>query len=336
MSKSKVINTNKNKSKVKENVDNVEKTEDIETNKKKSKVSKSNVKKNLDNIEKTEDIETNKKKSKVSKSNVKKNLDNIEKTEDIETTNVNETYDKPKKNKTAYMLYILENRKKYKEENPDLNQKDISKYCLNKWREIINSKSQQDINYIKILTNKANKDKIRYNKEMELYLTNNNILKPIKKVKDPNYPKKPKNAYQIYLHAQYYNIKFKNPRLNTKEINLIIKNNWDKLDVQSKNNYIREEQYYLKKYEIEIDNYNNKEEIYKQLTKPKKVKKDKTFFSIEKRKELKTLNINDVNNKWNSLQEHDKKKYKALHEIDKIRYNYELNKYNNFLKLVNK
>lgn len=75
-----------------------------------------------------------------------------------------EKRNKPKKNINAFMFFCIERRPKIREENPDMNARDIMKILGDEWKEIKNTK--MIIKY----TNQANKDKERYKKEMDSYV----------------------------------------------------------------------------------------------------------------------------------------------------------------------
>lgn len=96
-------------------------------------------------IKKEYNCESNNKTNKIKKSN-KNNIDN--------------NISKIKKPKNPYMIFCDENRKKIKEDNPDIKFGEISKMLSEKWK----NTNEEDK---KIFIEKSDKDKERYNLEVK-------------------------------------------------------------------------------------------------------------------------------------------------------------------------
>jgi hypothetical protein len=71
----------------------------------------------------------------------------------------NKDDNKIKRPKSSWMYYSMENRKKMKEENPDKKMTEITTMLKNIWKEIDEKEKQ-------IYEDKSEKDKIRYNNEI--------------------------------------------------------------------------------------------------------------------------------------------------------------------------
>jgi upstream-binding transcription factor len=142
--------------------------------------------------------------------------------------------DAPKKPKSAYLIFCQENREKIKEENPDIQPKEILSKLGSLWQTIKNEPGSKK--YIK----KAVEDKTRYdseiseyspseeyNKVMEEYKDNpenfekktkTKKTKKEKKVVDPNKPKKPQTIFFKYSKEMRDKVKEEHPEMKTDEI----------------------------------------------------------------------------------------------------------------------
>jgi hypothetical protein len=88
----------------------------------------------------------------------------------------------PKNPQNAYMFYCNSNRSKFKEENPDMDAKTITRTIASKW----NTMGTEDrAPYVKM----AEKDKERYKQEMEKYKSGDEDTPPRKISKQPKEPK---------------------------------------------------------------------------------------------------------------------------------------------------
>lgn len=131
---------------------------------------------------------------------------------------------KPKAKCNAFIFYSNENRAKVKEENKDLNNKQVVSKMSEIW------KTLTDDNPDKIKCNElANKDRERYEQEMKVY--------------DPNYDSKkktsnkPKNAYNIYQTEKRDELAAKFPQKSKKDIQVEIRKLWKEITPEQKKVY---------------------------------------------------------------------------------------------------
>ena len=87
----------------------------------------------------------------------------------------------PKKNKSSYMFFCEQERKKIKEDRPELGNKDIVVELGVRWKQLKEDESRKD--ELDEYTKLAEKDKERYVSEKQVKTENNDGEKPVKKNK---------------------------------------------------------------------------------------------------------------------------------------------------------
>ena len=117
---------------------------------------------------------------------------------------------KPKKPITAFILYSNDNRQRVKDQNPGIAFGEIQKVMGQDWKAAkpATIKKYEDL---------ANKDKVRYEKQMKDYVPDAKYAKS-KRKKDPNAPKHPIVAYMAFATARQKVIKAQNPGMSQQDV----------------------------------------------------------------------------------------------------------------------
>jgi hypothetical protein len=191
----------------------------------------------------------------------------------------------------------------------------------------------QNVNNLDYIVKELQSDKTR--KELSDLLSNK--AEKIKKIKDENAPKRPKNAYMFYCEKMRESAKQENPNMNMIEITKLIAVNWKKLSDQEKIQFQEKASLDKDRYEQENKSYikPNEEQLVsdkkKKISGPKKPMSAYIHFCMEKRNEIKEQNPNmstieitrelgrlwkgdyldeEARKKWTSMADQDKKRYK--------------------------
>jgi len=142
---------------------------------------------------------------------------------------------------TAYMLFCRDHRVSVTKENPNITFGDIGKELGRQWKE-----SEPTIK--EKYENLAQQDKLRYEKEMEIYQHNKGTNyssdeethespksnKKKKKKKDPNAPKPAKSAYVIFCQEARPLLREQFPDLNFGEVLKHIGEKWKSISNEDK------------------------------------------------------------------------------------------------------
>ena len=119
--------------------------------------------------------------------------------------------DAPKRGKSSYIFFCVENREKIKNSYPDMSAKDIIKELGRLWRDTSKDKKEK---YIKM----SNNDKERYSGEISEYVPSENFLSQDKKKKVKSGPKRGLTSYIFFCKEHRVLLKDSQPNLSTKEI----------------------------------------------------------------------------------------------------------------------
>ena len=129
----------------------------------------------------------------------------------------------PKKNKSAYLFFCAEERPKIKEENPELNSKEVTRELGVRWNAFKNEESDSD--RMEALKELAQEDKLRYEEEINNYVpsesgseSDEEKPKKKKKKKNKNAPKRNKSVYLFFCAEERLVIKEENPDMSAKEV----------------------------------------------------------------------------------------------------------------------
>lgn len=176
----------------------------------------------------------------------------------------------PKKNQTAYFLFMGDRREKLKKENPDLSHKEIVTKLGEEWRAL----SETDKKKYSTL---AEKDKKRYQNEMDEYIKENGEPekktrkgkkeKKEKKASEEGKPKKPLTAFFLFQNSRRDSIKKENPDMAHKDIIKKMSEEWNAFTDKQKKKYNDQNKKLKEKYEKELQEWKDNQVSDKEDTK---------------------------------------------------------------------
>lgn len=139
---------------------------------------------------------------------------------------------KPKRARSAYILFCKEERKRFLENNKDITQKDVMAGLAKLWKEASDDVRDE-------FAVMAEEDKVRYEKQLEEW----QVFQP---------PKKPRVAYNYFVAITRPQIKEKNPEASFKDISKLIGESWKALTEKGKVRFVKMETADKKRYEKEV------------------------------------------------------------------------------------
>jgi hypothetical protein len=169
----------------------------------------------------------------------------------------------PKRAKSSFMFFSNENRNTVKEDLPDLTFGQIGKELGRRWREDV---SESDKNgYIKM----SGDDKDRYKKDMESYVPSEEFLaksiahekKEKRKKKDPNAPKRPKNAFILFSGEMRPNIKEIHPEWTIGEVGKELGSHWRAMSDKDKKQFQDQSKKDKVRYDKEMVSYSLNDDV---------------------------------------------------------------------------
>jgi HMG (high mobility group) box len=254
----------------------------------------------------------------------------------------------PKGAKNAYILFCAENREQVKEDNSEMNAKEIISELARLWKE-----ADEDVKAE--YNEKAAADKKRYQQEMSDYVPSEDEEPPkdsVKSKKDPNAPKGAKNAYILFCADHRAQVKEENPEMNAKEIICELARLWKEADHYVKTEYNEKAAADKQRYQEEMSDYSSDEETKEKKEKskgspkkdpnaPKGAKNAYMLFCAENREQVKEDNsemnakeiISELARLWKEADEDVKAEYQEKAAADKQRYQEEMNEYNGETKV---
>jgi hypothetical protein len=136
--------------------------------------------------------------------------------------------DKPKRARSAYNYYCSTNRARVKEENTDVDAREITRILSNEWKELKDDEDRSD--ELQRYLDMASDDKVRYEKEMETH-TPSEEVKP-KIVKKTS--KSASDGFKKFCKTNRKELKDDNPDLKPPQITKLLKEAWGELDESEK------------------------------------------------------------------------------------------------------
>ena len=224
----------------------------------------------------------------------------------------------PKRGKTSYIFFCIEQRPEIKKANPELDAKSITKELGRMWREELDEKSKAK--YIQL----AKDDNIRYKEEMKTYTPPPVEYMPEKKKKKtPTGPKRPMSSYLAFCKSKRSELKESGEKITTKELTEIW-NNMEEVDkkgyqniaAKDKKRYVKEKEEW-KKNESDEDVEDVPETKARKKKDVSKRKSGYILFCQENRDDVKndnpTLSATEVtkilNQTWKSMEKEEKTEY---------------------------
>lgn len=135
--------------------------------------------------------------------------------------------DAPKRGKSSYIYFCLENRDKIKKKNPEMDAKDLTKELGRMWREDVSD--EEKAKYVKM----SEKDKSRYEKEKETYVPSENVSKKKKNTG----PKRALSPYIFFCKDYRKQLKEENPDMTAQQITSELGKRWSSLSDKEKSKY---------------------------------------------------------------------------------------------------
>lgn len=245
---------------------------------------------------------------------------------------------RPTRNKTAYMMFVKEQRKKTQDANPEMNFVDVTRDIATRWGNLTPAQ-------LKTYEDQAAKDKIRYEKEVTEFRANHPdeplTVKKQKRAAKLKGPTKARSAYVFYTIERRAAVHAANPDMEFGEVTKTIANEWNNMNESQKAKYEKQSEEDRVRYESESDAFNREHpEVKRRKLKakkdaPKKARSAYLFYTMEKRNEFKNANPNKtfgdltklVADDWKKLNASQKKKFEKLAEEDRKRYDNEMANY---------
>ena len=197
----------------------------------------------------------------------------------------------PKRSKSSYIFFCIDNREKIKKANPNMSAKELIRELGRVWREEVSPKKKAK--YEKL----AQKDKDRYNEEMSTYTPPPSSEKPKKRNKKQG-PKRARSAYIFFCGDQRDRIKNKYPNMSTTELTSKLGSLWRSLSEKDRKPYndmaLKDKVRYQEEKNNNTESSNQEETI---VVKPKKSRKKSGYilFCQENRSVLKSENSDLTN-----------------------------------------
>lgn len=133
----------------------------------------------------------------------------------------------PKRGKSSYIFFCVEQREKIKKSHPEMEAKDIIKELGNRWKDLSDEKK---VKYVKM----AEEDKERFSHEM------GNYTPPPESAtsKKSSGPKRGLTSYIFFCKDRRDTIKGENPEMSTKDITAELGRLWKSLSEEEKAPYV--------------------------------------------------------------------------------------------------
>ena len=184
----------------------------------------------------------------------------------------------PKGARSAYIFFCADERAQVKEDIPDISAKDVLVELGKRWKALKDDDEDRYNEYLVM----AEKDKVRFKKEMENYVPEDSEEpkeKKEKKTKDA--PKRSKTAYQLYCEEQKEAVK--QDGFEGKDIIAELARRWKELESEDEE-YFKELKGRAEKLKKEFQDANPVEEKEKKIKKTEKVETEK----VEKKEKAAT------------------------------------------------
>jgi hypothetical protein len=245
---------------------------------------------------------------------------------------------RPTRNKTAYMMFVKEQRKATQDANPDMGFVEITKDIAERWGKL--SATQ-----LKPFQASAAQDKVRYEKEVTEFRANHPdeplTIKKKKRVAKLKGPKKARSAYVFYTTERRSDVQAKNPKLEFGDVTKHIAEEWNKMSDNQKAKYEVQAKADKIRFEAENDEFNSahpevkKRKLKAKKSQPKKARSAYLFYTMEKRTDFKNANPDKsfgdltklVADDWSKISAAQKKKFEKLADEDRKRYEQEMSNY---------
>lgn len=246
--------------------------------------------------------------------------------------------ERPVRNRTAYLLFVKDNRKNTQTDNPNMDFAAVTKDIAERWGNLTDAQRQPYLD-------RAAADKERYEGEVaafrEAHPDEPLTIKKKKRVIKLKGPKKARSAYVFYTKEVRQSIQDANPDADFGTITKQIAAQWAKVTDQQKVKYQKLADEDQIRYEAENNEFNEahpevkRRKMKVKKSQPKKVRSAYLYFTMEKRASFKEAHPDKdfggltklVADDWKKLSAAQKKKYEKLQDEDRKRYETEMQSY---------
>jgi high mobility group protein B1 len=202
--------------------------------------------------------------------------------EEKEKTKKKKDKNAPKGARSAYILFCADERAQVKEDIPDISAKDVLVELGKRWK-ALKDDDEDRYNEYQVM---AEKDKVRFKKEMENYVPEDTEDKP-KKEKTKDSPKRSKTAYQLFCEEQKEAVK--QDGFEGKDVIAELAKRWKELESDDED-YFKELKSRADKLKKEFQEANPVEEKEKKIKKVEKdEKKDENKVEKDTKKDEKSV-----------------------------------------------
>lgn len=242
----------------------------------------------------------------------------------------------PKKARSAYVFYTIEQRPTLKESNPELDFGELTKRVADGWN---NLSDADKVRFEKMAT----EDRVRFEEENKIFNEEHPEVARRRKKARKNAPKKARSAYLYYTKDIRPTIAKSNPEKGFGELTKLVADQWSKLSDAQKKKYEKLAADDRKRFEAEMAGYTaptdeeldaDEEGKRKRKTKtgPTRARTAYVYFTMDRRpqaqKDNPEMKFGDITKilaeEWKKLSDAEKGKYNEQHDADKIRYENEL------------
>uniref|UniRef100_H2Y5L5 HMG box domain-containing protein n=1 Tax=Ciona savignyi TaxID=51511 RepID=H2Y5L5_CIOSA len=159
---------------------------------------------------------------------------------------------KPRGRMTGYAYFVQTCREEHKRKHPNEQVvfAEFSRKCAKRW------KAKEKQTFIDM----AEKDRLRYEKEMKEYAIAGGETKKKKKKKDPNAPKRPQSAFFLFCADRRALLKGENPGWTVGEIAKALGKKWAVATPETKKKYADQGEIEKSKYVKEMAKYRAQQE----------------------------------------------------------------------------
>ncbi|RNA08373.1 High mobility group DSP1 [Brachionus plicatilis] len=158
---------------------------------------------------------------------------------------------KPKGRMSAYTYFVQMCREEHRKKHPNesVNFTEFSKKCAERWKQMNEPEKKR-------FADMAEKDKVRYDKEMASYAPPTEAGgRRKKKKKDPNAPKRPLSAFFLFCADERPNVKAQYPQYSVGEAAKELGERWNKVSAELKAQYEAKVALDKTRYERELEGY---------------------------------------------------------------------------------
>ena len=164
--------------------------------------------------------------------------------------------DRPKRNKNAYIFFVLDVRRSVHDANPSMQFAEVTREVTKRW------KAQTDAERA-VYMRRGAEDRQRYQREVEAFQRKypGEPLKKQKKPRKPRGPKKPRSAYLYFSNENRPRLHTANPLgLSFGEVTKRLAEEWTKLNEKQKDPYVALALNDKQRYEEELQTYQSTED----------------------------------------------------------------------------